>query len=133
MKEDKNLHIDNLSRKIVKDAGIESPSFDFTAKVMAELEHTPSKSKATTYEAPISKNGWFVIASATFAIFAYVLLKNSSPQVSPLIPFSFDIDFKQFLPEIPFSKILGYGVFFLLMMFIIEISLLKRHFDRHFS
>ena len=70
MERNKEEHIDIFTRKIIKDAGLEKPSIDFTAMVMAKVEtdKVPLPSKPITYEAPISSKGWIAIA-ITLVIF----------------------------------------------------------------
>ena len=60
MNENVDKHIEKLVDKAMKDSVLETPSFDFTSKVMQHVTAT-SKSKATVYEPLISKKVWFVV------------------------------------------------------------------------
>ncbi len=126
-------HIDTFTKKITQDAGLETPSIDFTAMVMAKVEESTISSKATTYEAPISRNMWLGIAASFALIIACVLLEASPKESGILSSINFTFDYRFSLPKISFSKILGYGLFFLVLTFMIEISLLKRYFERSIS
>ena len=53
--------LDKLAKKVVKYYKLESPSLDFTANVMQQVEASQI-SHITVYKPLISKRAWFVIA-----------------------------------------------------------------------
>ena len=53
--------LDKLAKKVIKSSKLESPSLDFTANVMQEIEAS-QVSHITVYKPLISKRAWFVIA-----------------------------------------------------------------------
>ena len=60
MKAHSEQHLDDLAKKVMTSAPLETPSFNFTADVMAKLD-APQVSAITTYKPLISKKAWIVI------------------------------------------------------------------------
>ena len=67
-KEDKNL--EKFVDKIMKDASLETPSFDFTSKVMSKV-FVAQNSETTMYKPLISKLGLTLVLSGIFMFFGY--------------------------------------------------------------
>jgi hypothetical protein len=74
--EDKNMA--QYVRVVIKEMPLESPSHDFTAKVMANVLAI-EKSKATVYKPLISKTGWILIFGGIIAAIGYFILNDGTP------------------------------------------------------
>ena len=74
--------LDKLAKKVIKSAKLESPSLDFTANVMQEIEAS-QVSHITVYKPLISKRAWFVIAILIIGGLAYSIFGGL--QSSPLL------------------------------------------------
>ena len=70
MKENANKHIDSFTKKLFKDGSTESPSFDFTTKVMSDV-NALSSTNVTVYKPLISKRTWILISISVVALIAY--------------------------------------------------------------
>ena len=65
-------HFNDLAKKVYKSTSIESPSLDFTSKVMAKLEGQTS----TAFQPLISKKGWFGIAAVIIGVITFSFFGN---------------------------------------------------------
>jgi len=73
MKETVDKHLDDLTRKVIKEGSKESPSFNFTDSVMSQIEPLSSTSKIQ-YKPLISKTTWFLILIGFIALLIYTSL-----------------------------------------------------------
>ena len=89
MKDHTEQHLDNLAKKALKSSLLESPSNDFTANIIKQIE--PIKiGSSTVYKPLISKYGWFGIITILIGISVYVMFGNveSSPLLETIDYFS---------------------------------------------
>jgi ABC-type uncharacterized transport system permease subunit len=135
MNENENKQMDNLSRKVIRKASLESPSFDFTTQIMAQLT-VLKQSEATIYKPLISKTTWLVIFGSLAALVIYAI------GVQPQTLDKFDVlDFSTLLnnkisgifSRLTFSKTLQYALFSLSIMVLIQVYLFKRYLDKRFE
>lgn len=128
--EAENKNIDQFTAKVLKDAGLETPSLDFLANVMEEV----SKEKATikAYKPLISKVGWFTIA-ALFFVFGFVLWRFSLGvsiigdwNLSSLLAKKYDLN-------VTIPRTYAYCFFFLLVFVIIQVNVIKKQFEKNFE
>jgi hypothetical protein len=130
----KDKILDAFTKKYLKEIELESPSKNFTATLMKQLE---AKQKIVFNQQPlISKNGWFGI----FSIILIVLFFSSKSDKKSIIK----------LPEVDFSFLSNVKIFhvfdflsvsnttmiaFLLFggMFIFQLLYLKNYFDKRFE
>jgi len=126
--EDKNL--EKFVDKILKDAPLETPSFDFTAKVMSQVLST-STSDVTVYKPLISKPVLIAILGSIIALIGY-LISNGNPQSSRWFDvLDYDSLFNiRLLSDVKFSKITMYAVVLSTVMLFVQIPLLKNYFDK---
>ncbi len=75
MKETEDKNTKQFVDKIMKETSLESPSHDFTSKVMANVLAI-GKSNVTVYKPLISKRGWLVIFGGIIATVIYLLTNN---------------------------------------------------------
>src|SRR6476659_8034768 len=94
MKENKDKKIEQYVHAAIKETPLESPSPDFTAKVMASVL-TLDKSKATVFKPLISKTGWVLIFGGIIATLVYFIINGRAQVVSQ--PWAFGTGIKDFI------------------------------------
>lgn len=136
MKANEDKHLGEFVDKMMLETVLESPSFDFTSKVMSQVATIPLKS-TTAYKPLISKTAWFVILGSIVFSTGYFSIA-AHPQGSNLFNL---IDFSVWnnnwfftsLSEFRFSQVTVYAVLLSAVMLFIQITLLRNHFDRRFK
>jgi hypothetical protein len=133
MNVNENKQIDNLARKVIKKALLESPSVDFTTQIMTQVS-VSKQSEATVYKPLISKTTWFVIAVGFSVLVAYSFLGTQGYMESSF-DFSILANNKVFavFSRFTFSKTLLYALVFLSVMVLIQVSFLTSHFNKRFE
>ncbi|KAA1246663.1 hypothetical protein [Aquimarina sp. RZ0] len=119
-------------KKIIKESGVDTPSADFMHKVMKEIV-VVSGENSQVYQPLISKNAW-VVLSFGFIIFiaALTFLYDSDTSIFDLYslsvfkPDSIDFAFSGF----KFHQTTTYGVLFLALLFLIQVTVIKRGLDK---
>lgn len=137
MKDNADKYLNDLTKKVFKEASIETPSFNFNEAVMSQVK-VLSKSNVTVYKPLISKITWTLILVGFLAITIYVLFYgNQTDSVSWLskLDFSFfsNNSVLNTLSSLKLSKTLTYAVVFFGLMFCIQIPFLKHHFNQRFE
>ncbi len=136
MEKDKEKTLNNFTSKIIKEAGFDMPSHNFTETVLAKLEKKASKDKPMVYAPLIPSFVWWVFGCLTLAIFAYVLIANVGFESSWLAASrlnnlaSFNLFGKPLATEIPNMYV--YGSVVLALLVLIQISLLKMYFNKSY-
>jgi len=137
MKDNIENLLDELSKKIITASNLETPSLDFTANIMSNINVVTKQSESTIYKPLISKKSWFIIAVIFIVICAYLLFGNTSESIGWFtdVDFSFVSSFNMasVFSEISFSKTVLYAIVVLALMLFIQIPLLKKHFDNRIS
>ena len=131
-KEDKN--IEKLVENMMRESYLETPSFDFTSRVMSEVL-SAQKSKSLIYKPVISKKAWFVIFGGIIALFTFLSLNmntSSSAFNFKVSLFSFDKFFKP-ISDMQISPVTTNVVLLAIVMLFIQIFLLKNYFTRKFQ
>lgn len=127
--------IDEFTEKLLKDFSRETPSFDFTTKVMSSVEGL-SSSTATIYKPLISKRIWFLIAVLALGVFSYLIFGNNQMEnywFSATQSYV-ESNLKIFnVPDFKVSNVFTYAVTGFAFFMSIQILLLKNHFDRRFA
>ena len=128
MKEnDKNVA--EFIEKVMKDASLETPSFDFTSKIMAQVA-VVEKAKIKEYKPLISKPAWFGIFGILIAIIGYSIFGNIE---KTKIEIDFASRLSNLVPKIHFSDVTTYSVLIVTFMVLIQIPILKNYFDKRFE
>jgi len=131
-REDKNL--DMLVENMMKDSYPESPSFDFTSKVMSEAL-AANKRKAISYKPVISKGAWFIISGCVGALITWIIIngntQNASPSNSHFNVFNFEKALSIF-PRFQFSSLTINVIGIAMAMVFIQLILLKSHLNKKF-
>lgn len=123
-KEDKT--IEKLANKVMSNATLDSPSFDFTSKVMSQVLAVKT-TNATVYKPLISKPTFIVVFGCIFTLFIYIFM-NSESQTKSWFNY---VDFSpMYFSSFNFSKITTFAIVVSTLMFFVQIPLLKNHFEK---
>jgi hypothetical protein len=114
--------LDNL----MKDSLLESPSPDFTSKVMLRVQATKTES-ATIYKPLLSKSFWITLLLCFTGLFIF-LINNES--IASKSRFQFPDFSLSYTNAFEFSRITVYAVVFSTVFFLIQISLLNKYFTK---
>ncbi|WP_264535782.1 hypothetical protein [Flavobacterium sp. N1736] len=129
MKEsDKN--IENLIDKMMAENTLESPSIDFTSKIMSQVL-VAEKSKIKAYKPLISKTTWIFIGISLIALTFYSLSSNNISNFEIVKIYSDKAS--TLFSGIHFSKNILYGLLIVPVMFLIQIGVLKNYFDKKYE
>jgi hypothetical protein len=122
-------HFDKLAKKIYNSAKMETPSLDFTSKVMAKLVGE----KVTAYKPLISKWGWLAIIVSIIGLSIYILFTGSGESAFlENVDYSLisDNKYAKAISSITFSKILMYAVGFLGLAWFIQVKMLNQFLEK---
>lgn len=133
MQENSDKQLETLIGKLMKKASLESPTKDFTSKVMSQVLAVDKKT-TITYRPLISRTTWFIILLSIVALVIYIL-SFSEPNSSSWLntsnfTFLSDNIFSKTLAEIRYSSATIYVVLTLTTMICIQIMLLKKYFSQ---
>ncbi|MBL0736115.1 hypothetical protein JI750_04415 [Flavobacterium sp. GN10] len=129
---DKN--IEQLIEKIMAENNLQSPSIDFTSKIMANVQILEEK-KLITYKPLISKPIWILIGLAVAALVIYVSFFSVSEtdfkidEVGKLYSDRMSTAFT----GIHFSKNILYAILIVPIMILVQIGILKNYFDKKYQ
>jgi hypothetical protein len=134
MKNNDDKNIQNLVDRIMAETALESPSVDFTGKVMSEVL-SAEKIKTSVYNPVISKKGWFFIFATIITLFAFLLFNMKSDATG--LNFNFSIpSFEKILNLFPGFQVSPMTANVLLaatIMLFVQIFLLKNYLDKRFE
>lgn len=134
-------HIEKLVDKMMKETSLETPSLDFTDKVMNQVLAL-SSSKATVYKPLISKKGWVLISLGFIAITSYIIFgfKTEPSDFMGSIDFSLLSNNKIThtlsslkVPSLSIPKTYGYALMLLGLMICIQIPFLKHYLSQRYK
>ncbi len=124
MESSKDKQLDQLAKKVFIEGKREYVSLDFTSKVMSQIESISSKS--LVYKPLIPKPIWVAILVALMLWVVY-LLKNHFEVSSGWIP---SINLSYLFDKFQVSKSAAYTIVLFAFMVCVQVSLLKRYFDK---
>ena len=131
MNEQTKKHIETFIDKAMKSSTLETPSFDFTAKVMSQVTAT-SKSSVTVYKPLFSKSAWVIMLLSTVGIITFSLFSNDTFTLGWFE--KVDISkVSNLFSEIKISQTAMYSLLMFAVMLFIQIPLLKHYFDKRFE
>jgi multisubunit Na+/H+ antiporter MnhB subunit len=129
MKEsDKN--IENLIDKMMAESNLESPSIDFTSRIMAQIL-AAEKSKIKAYKPLISKQTWSLIIGGLIVLFICSFMTGGE----------YDMRINRFYTEKvsdlysgkDISKNILYAILIVPLMVLIQIPLLKKYYNNRYQ
>ena len=133
MQVNENKELEKLADKIMRETTLESPSFDFTSKVMSQVLET-KPSKVTVYKPLISTTTFVAIFGLIFVFCAYLFMYKEGQNESLFTTIQFSKFYNiRLLSGFSISKISVYAVVVSIVMFYIQIPFLKNHFDKRFE
>lgn len=135
MKKHTEQHLDKLAKKAITSSGIKSPSVDFTANVMKQVE-TISIGSSVVYRPLITKYGWFAIIAILIGVSIYVMFNNTgNSTLLDVVDYSVISNNKvtNALSGITFSKTLMYAIGFFGLVFFIQIPLMKYYLNKQLN
>ena len=131
MKDSMDVRLEEMTTRIVQDAGLKKPDVDFTSRIMEAVE---SKSLTTVYTPLISKKMWWVIGVTIAAVVGYIFSTNTELTILQDTFLSVSSELPQW--KIPRYELdanapitLVYGVLIMAILLAIEIPLLKRRYN----
>ena len=129
MKEsDKN--IEKFIGKIMAESTLESPSIDFTSKVMSQIL-VVEKSKIRYYRPLISAPIWITIFGSLIFLILYFAFWNESNNSE--IDHSYIVNIPNIFSDFHFSKNTVYGILIVPLMILVQIPLLKNYYDKKYQ
>jgi len=130
MKEsDKN--IENLIDKMMAEDTLETPSFDFTSKIMAQVL-VAEKAKIKPYKPLISISTWIFIGAALALLIVYNVF-FAGTQNNLEIGKSYTDKISEIVSGIHISKTLLYAILIVSFMILIQVGVLKNYFDKKYQ
>ena len=130
MKEsDKN--IENLIDKMMAEDTLETPSFNFTSKIMAQVL-VAEKAKIKPYKPLISISTWIFIGIALALLITYNLF-FAETQSNLEIGKSYTDKISAIFSGIYISKTFLYAILIVPFMILIQVGVLKNYFDKKYQ
>lgn len=129
MKEsDKNIK--KLIGDIMAESNLESPSIDFTSKVMSQIL-VVEKIKIQHYTPLISKTIWIVIIGSLISLILYASFGNES--YNSEIGHSYVVNISNIFSEFHFSINTIYAILIVPLMIWVQIPLLKNYYYQKYQ
>jgi len=126
---DKN--IEQLIDKMMAEEKLQSPSIDFTSKIMANVQILEEK-KLKTYKPLISKPIWIAIGFALVLLVIYVSFFTGTDSTLDIkTPYTDKIS--GLFSGIHLSKTLLFTLLIVPIMILIQIGVLKNYFDKKYQ
>ena len=136
MKEQADKNIERLVDKIMNDASVETPSFNFTESVMSQV-NALQNSDITVYKPLISKTTWMFIVFGFLALIGYFIFGAETEGTSWFSAIDFSVlsnnRLLEAIPSFELPKTVLYAVVLFAFMLCIQIPVLKNHFDKRFE
>jgi hypothetical protein len=129
MKEsDKN--IEKFIGEIMAESTLESPSIDFTSKVMSQIL-VAEKSKIQDYKPLISTPIWIVILGSLISLILYTAFGNESYNSG--MGHLYVVNILNIFSEFHFPKNTIYAILIVPLMILVQIPLLKNYYDKKYK
>ena len=123
-------HIEKLTDKIMNESSLETPSLNFTANIMSQLE---KKTISIVYKPLISKKIWALVAACiAIAVIFTFNSEISRPEWLDVISikerFSYSLD--SLVPSLEVPKTYLYSIVFLAIFILIQIPYFKYMYNK---
>jgi len=130
MKENENNELEKLADKAMKSLPLETPSFDFTSRVMAQVAMAPEKT-IPAYKPLLPKTFWIVLITIIIGLFGYAYFTDGSEQ--QIFNIDFDMAYANKLQnmanQLDSSKTTMYAAVALLLAMLVQIPLIRNRFQ----
>lgn len=137
MEDNKDKQLNDFVKKIVKSAGLETPSDGFTQNIMSKIAAQEGKSSATVYQPLISKTSWLILATITLVLFTYVIFGKLDLSIGWLPNINSvtlnKIGFMEALSQIHLPNTAVYALIGIMLFFYVQIIFLKKHLENRYS
>lgn len=128
MKANEDKLLEELVDKIMKDSVLESPSFDFTTKVMSSVLATKTN-EVFVYKPLIPRPVFILFFGCFVSLLIYLSINGKSQTNSWFGQIVFSSVYNNLIASLfNFSKISMYSIVLATLMLFIQISFLKKHF-----
>ncbi|WP_115461602.1 hypothetical protein [Winogradskyella aurantiaca] len=129
-----NEKLDAMLERLMRDEALESPSVNFTDKVMDKV-YAIETSTVTAYKPLISKRVWLLIVLSFTFLVAFVMLNNGSADGQWLSSFELPRPEFTLFDNINFqlSGTFKYAVLFLAIMIGVQMTVIKSYFGRRLT
>ena len=129
-----NEKLDAMLERLMRDEALESPSVNFTDKVMDKV-YGIEASTVTVYKPLISIRVWLLIALSFVVLVAFVMLNNGSTDSQWLSSLELPRPEFTLFDNINFqlSETFKYAVLFLAVMIGVQMTVIKSYFGRRFT
>lgn len=137
MEENRDKQLDDFVKKVVKNAGLEAPSDDFTQSIMSKIAAQNEKSMVTRYKPLISKTSWLVLAGIAIFLSVYIIFGNSDlniswiPSITELA--TNNIGIMNTLENLRLPNTLVYGLTGFTLFIYVQIAFLKKHLESRYT
>ncbi len=120
--------------RLVKEAGAEQPPVDFLQNVMEEINVT-SIDKSIEYNPLISKNTRIALSLLVIGLVAYLPFLSNGTSIMDKFDFSFLNlnDIKNPFIGFKIGNTTMYGIVFLAILFVVQITIIKKRIDKIYS
>lgn len=131
---DSDKNIEQLIEKMMAEEKLQSPSIDFTSRIMANVQVLEEK-KLKAYKPLISKPIWISIGIALALLVIYISVFSVSEnnleieQIGKLYSDKISNSFS----GIHFSKNIFYAILILPIMILVQVGILKNYFDKKYE
>lgn len=137
MEENKDKQLNDFVKKIVRSAGLETPSDGFTQNIMSKIAVQEAKTTAIKYKPLISKRSWLILAAITIILFTYIIFGKLDLSISWL-PNIYSvilnkIGFMEALSQIHLPNTAVYALIGILLFFYVQIIFLKKHLENRYA
>lgn len=134
MKQDKN--IEEFSKFIIKEAGIESPSNDFVNSVMNTIFLENSRTSSTIYKPLISKQTWLLITLIFIGLCLFIFTSTSkSSIILETIDVSFFNKFNSIniFEKIKLPNVFVFSTILFSILVLFQLTIIKKFFNNENS
>ena len=132
MKQDKN--IDDFSKYLLKDVGLEKPSANFVTNVINTINFEENKVSKVVYKPIISKLGWIFIATSFIGLMIFLTISNTESVIQvPAIDLSFFNKLKaiNIFENIKLSKIFTFSFILFSVLVLVQFHFIKKYFNKN--
>ena len=132
MKQDK--YIDDFSKDILKDIGLETPSANFVNNVLKTINVENTLVSNSVYKPLISKRGWFFIVVCLIVLFTYFYTSNTESSIQyPVIDLSFlnKLMAINIFENIKLSKIFSFSFILFSVLVLVQLHFIKKYFNKN--